>query len=52
MKSGGKVTWWNNDNSEDTYFNIPDVTYDIINVTPTSNQYFNHNQYYLPKKQF
>lgn len=52
MKSGGKATWWNNDNSEDTYFNIPDVTYDIINVTPTSNQYFNHSQYYLPKKQF
>jgi len=34
------------------YYCIPDVTYDIYDVTPPTNNYFNHSQYYLPKKQF
>lgn len=52
MKSGGRATWWNNADSETNLLDIPNVTYDIINVTPPPNQYFNYNQYYLPKKQF
>ena len=29
-----------------------DVGYDVINVNPPSNCYFNSNMYYLPKKEF
>jgi len=28
------------------------VTFDVYDVNPPANQYFNHSQYYLPKKQF
>ena len=52
MKIGGKATWWNSKTGSDNYYNIPDVTYDIHNITPPANTYFNHTQYYLPKKQF
>ena len=52
MKEGGKSTWWNSITGSNNFYNIPDVTYDIYNVTPPINQYFNHNQYFLPKKQF
>jgi protein arginine N-methyltransferase 2 len=34
------------------YYCIPDVTYDVYDVTPPTNNYFNYSQYYLPKKQF
>ena len=52
MKVGGKATWWNSMTGSENYYNIPSVTYDIHNVTPPSNCYFNHSQYYLPKKEF
>ena len=52
IKVGGKATWWNSMTGSDNYYNIPEVTYDIHNITPPSNTYFNHTQYYLPKKQF
>ena len=52
MKTGGKATWWNWFTKRDNYHNIPEVTYDIYDVSPPPNQYFNHSQYYLPKKQF
>ena len=52
MKEGGKSTWWNSITGSNNFYNIPDVTYDIYNVTPPTNQYFNYNQYFLPKKQF
>ncbi len=51
-KSGTKVTWWNNIPSENNYFNIPEVTYEKVNVSPPSNMYFNSTTYYLPKKEF
>ena len=34
------------------YYCIPNVTYDVYDVTPPTNNYFNYSQYYLPKKQF
>ena len=52
MKEGGKATWWNSMTESNNFYNIPDVTYDIYNVNPPTNQYFNNNQYFLPKKQF
>ena len=52
MKIGGKATWWNSMTGSDNFYNIPNTTYDIYNVTPPTNQYFNYSQYYLPKKQF
>tara|TARA_A100001515_G_scaffold51841_1_gene40901 strand:+ start:1087 stop:1659 length:573 start_codon:yes stop_codon:yes gene_type:complete len=51
-KNGTKVTWWNNETSETNYYNIPNVTYQSINVNPPENTYFNSTTYYLPKKEF
>jgi hypothetical protein len=51
-KSGTKVTWWNNNPNETNYYNIPNVTYQSIDVNPTENSYFNSTTYYLPKKEF
>ena len=50
-KSGAKVTWWNNNPNETNYYNIPNVTYQAINVNPPTNNYFNNSIYYLPKCQ-
>ena len=52
IKSSTKVTWWNNETSETNFYNIPNVTYQIFNVTPSENTYFNSTNYYLPKKEF
>ena len=51
MKSGGVATWWNNESTATNFYNIPNVTYDTHDVTPTENCYFNHTTYYLPKWQ-
>jgi len=50
--SGAKVTWWNNTPSATTVQDIDGVEYDIIDVDPPSNSYFNSNKYYLPKKEY
>jgi protein arginine N-methyltransferase 2 len=52
MKAGGKATWWNSMTGSENYYGISDVTYDVYDVNPPLNSYFNYNQYYLPKKQF
>lgn len=52
VKEGAKVTWWNNESSETNFYNIPDVTYQTLNVNPPTNHYFNSTTYYLPKKEF
>ena len=52
VKEGAKVTWWNNEPSETNFYNIPNVTYQILNVNPSINHYFNSTTYYLPKKEF
>jgi len=52
MKSGGKVTWWNNFTDKDDVFFINGTTYEAISVNPVNNMYFNSDTYYLPKKQF
>mgnify|MGYP003644292599 FL=1 len=52
IKPGGVVTWWNMLPSPENLHNITDVEYQEFDVTPPENSYFNHNSYYLPKKQF
>ena len=52
VKEGAKVTWWNNEPSETNFYNIPNVTYQTLNVNPSTNHYFNSTTYYLPKKEF
>ena len=52
VKSGTKVTWWNNETSKTNFYNIPNVTYQSISVNPPENTYFNSTTYYLPKKEF
>ena len=52
MKVGGKATWWNNNTSNNDIFNIPNLTWQEINIDPPSNSYFNSSTYYLPKKEF
>ena len=51
-KTGTRVTWWNNNNSATNYYNIPNVTYQEISVSPQTNGYFNSSTYYLPRKRF
>ena len=51
-KSGTKVTFWNNSYSAMNGYNISDITYQSINVTPPSNSYFTNSVYYMPKKEF
>ena len=50
--AGCKVTWWNSIAGESNYYNINNVTYEAIEVSPPLNCYFNHTTYYLPKKEF
>ena len=52
VKEGAKVTWWNNEPSKTNFYNIPNVTYQTLNVNPSTNHYFNSTTYYLPKKEF
>ena len=52
MKVGGKATWWNNNTTEDDIFNIPNLTWQSLTISPTTNGYFNATTYYLPQKQF
>jgi type IV protein arginine methyltransferase len=51
MKTGGIATWWNNESTATNFYNIPNVTYDTHDVTPTENCYFTSTTYYLPKWQ-
>jgi len=52
VKSGAKVTWWNNNPSATSTHDIDGVEYEVIDVDPPSNCYFNSTKYYLPKKRF
>jgi hypothetical protein len=50
IKSGGKITYWNNLEQEYDEFGFDSVSYDKIAVTPDSNSYTSiSNYYYMPK---
>ena len=52
-KSGTKVTFWNNDYSDTNSYDIPNVTYQSINVLPEANSYFTGSTtYYMPMREF
>tara|TARA_A100001391_G_C5004932_1_gene261698 strand:- start:405 stop:956 length:552 start_codon:yes stop_codon:yes gene_type:complete len=49
IKTGGKITYWNNEPSENNKYAFNSISYEQINVTPDENVYFNSNVYYMPK---
>ena len=49
---GAVVTWWNIFPTSSNIHNILDVEYQEFEINPPENTYFNHNKYFLPKKQF
>ena len=49
IKSGGKITYWNNEPSENNKYAFDSISYEQINVTPDENLYFDSNVYYMPK---
>lgn len=52
VKPGSHVTWWNGYPLEYNPYNIQDVKYSKINITPPPNSYFNYDVYYFPTKVF
>ena len=52
VKPGGVVTWWNMLPSSVNLHKIPEVDYQMFDIDPPQNSYFNSKKYYLPKKQF
>ena len=50
IKSGGKITYWNNMEEEYNPYAFDTVSYEQISITPVSNSYTNmENNYYMPK---
>ena len=49
IKSGGKITYWNNNEEEDNPYEFDSISYQQISVTPDDNYYFMDNVYYMPK---
>ena len=50
IKSGGKITYWNNNESEYNPYGFDSVSYEQVPVSPDSNIYTNiQNNYYMPK---
>lgn len=43
------ITWWNNQPLEYNEFKIEGTIFDILDVDPPQNDYFNHKHYYMPK---
>jgi protein-L-isoaspartate O-methyltransferase len=50
IKSGGKITYWNNEEEEYNPYNFDSVSYEQISVSPDDNYYTRiKNNYYMPK---
>tara|TARA_R100001443_G_scaffold117286_1_gene141109 strand:- start:1854 stop:2408 length:555 start_codon:yes stop_codon:yes gene_type:complete len=50
IKSSGKITYWNNNESEYNPYGFDSVSYEQVPVSPDSNIYTNiQNNYYMPK---
>jgi hypothetical protein len=48
-KSGAKITYWNNFDSENNEHSFDSISFDSISISPDSNSYMNSNTYYMPK---
>ena len=50
IKSGGKITYWNNNEEEYNPYLFDSISYEQISVTPDENMYTEiTNNYYMPK---
>ena len=50
IKSGGKITYWNNEEKEYNPYLFDSVSYEQISVSPVENMYTNiASNYYMPK---
>ena len=50
IKSGGKITYWNNNEKEDNPYGFDSVSYEQVSVTPEDNHYTKiQSNYYMPK---
>ena len=48
-KSGAKITYWNNFDSENNEHSFDSISFESISISPDSNSYMNGNTYYMPK---
>ena len=44
-----RITWWNNQPREKNEHKLEGTIFEVLNVNPPKNTYFNHKQYYMPK---
>ena len=44
-----RITWWNNLPERYNEFKLKGTRFEIMDVKPPENSYFNHQQYYMPK---
>lgn len=44
-----RITWWNNHDREKNIHKLKKTTFEILNVDPPKNTYFNYKYYYMPK---
>ena len=50
IKSGGKITYWNNKESNNNPYSFDSISYEQISITPDDNIYTNiESNYYMPK---
>jgi spermidine synthase len=49
IKSGGKITYWNNEPSGNNKYNFDSISHEELLITPDENNYFMSNIYYMPK---
>ena len=50
IKSGGKITYWNNNEAEHNPYSFDSISYEQVSITSVSNGYTNmENNYYMPK---
>ena len=48
-KSGAKITYWNNFESENNEHSFDSISFESISISPDSNSYMNGDTYYMPK---
>ena len=48
-KPNCKLTWWNNLPEPYNEFSLDGTEYEVLDVNPPKNTYFNHKKYYMPK---
>ena len=50
VKSGGKITYWNNNEEEYNPYSFESISYEQISVSPDENMYTPiTSNYYMPK---